>query len=182
MEPFSDTHFILPSHDEHLNMEHYWGSVNCGEGDLDSDINRLASGDLRQYTTAPSQCEKLPRIWTWNLLYFDRWYNFEKRPGSVWSVTCKQLPLQQWAYLLRIAILQLTSIRWVINIVLIYIIARYTCVGIFTDIVHWPTKCILFLLCFILKCHRYLLFSQISNLFICSIFETQPFFGRQRNP
>ena len=40
-------------------MEQYWGSDDCGEVDIDSDVNHLASGNLRQFTTVPSQCERL---------------------------------------------------------------------------------------------------------------------------
>ena len=52
-----------------------------------------------------------------------------------------------------------------------YIISRYTCVRIFADIVHWPTIYKSYIYCFILNCHRTLLFSQILILFICAIFE-----------
>ena len=120
-------------------MEQYRGPVNCGERNLDLDINCLASGNLRKHTTAPIQCDILHWNWTWRILYFDRWYHFDKRPGSVYSVTCKQLPLQQGACLLRIYVIQSISLRWAINIVLIHIIARYTCVYIFAAIFHWTT-------------------------------------------
>ena len=36
------------------------GSAYRGEVDLDSDVNHLASGNLRKYTTVTSQCERLP--------------------------------------------------------------------------------------------------------------------------
>ena len=36
------------------------GSADCGEVDLDSDINHLASGKLRKSTTVTSQCDILP--------------------------------------------------------------------------------------------------------------------------
>ena len=62
-------------------------------------------------------------------------------------------------------------LRWIINIVLVYIIARWTCVDIFAAIVRLPTTIFSFLLFFILNCHRNLIFSQILNLFICDIFE-----------
>ena len=73
----------ITSHGDHWNTEHYRGSVNSGEVDLDSDVYRMASGNLRKYTTVPSQCDRLPWTWTWRLLYFDRWSHFEKRPGIV---------------------------------------------------------------------------------------------------
>ena len=36
------------------------GGSDRGEVDIDSDENLLASGKLRQSTTVPSQCERLP--------------------------------------------------------------------------------------------------------------------------
>ena len=51
--------------------------------------------------------------------------------------------------LLRIAVLQSISLQWVIKIVVIYIIARYTCGGTFADIFHWPRTIILFFMFFI---------------------------------
>ena len=33
--------------------------------------------------------------WTWNILYLDRWFHFEKHPGSVYSAMCSKVPLQQ---------------------------------------------------------------------------------------
>ena len=65
----------------------------------------------------------------------------------------------------------------VINIVLIFIISRYACVGIITDIFHLPTTIILLYICFILNCRRTFLLSQILNLFICGIFEHKVFAG-----
>ena len=38
------------------------GSSNHGNGDIESNINSLDSGNLNQYITLPSQCEKL--TWT----------------------------------------------------------------------------------------------------------------------
>ena len=55
----AETKFMLSKPSNHLNMEHYWGSAYCGEVDLDSEVNRLASVNLWQYTTVPSQCERL---------------------------------------------------------------------------------------------------------------------------
>ena len=45
-------------HRKHLKTEHYRGSDDRGEVDLDSYINRLASGNLRQSTTVTSKREK----------------------------------------------------------------------------------------------------------------------------
>ena len=56
---FNDTQFPLPPHGEHWKTEKYWGSANRSEVDLDSDINCLASGKIRPFTTVPSQCEIL---------------------------------------------------------------------------------------------------------------------------
>ena len=67
----------------HWKMEHYWGSADYCEGSLDSEKNCLASGNLRQYTTVPIQCDWFPWTWIWRLLYFYHWYHFEKRPGIV---------------------------------------------------------------------------------------------------
>ena len=57
---FADTKIPLTQHIEHLNMDKYRGSDNRGEVDLDSDVNSLASGNIRQYNTVPGQCERLP--------------------------------------------------------------------------------------------------------------------------
>ena len=59
------------------------GASNSGEVNIDSDINHLYSDNIWQCTTLPSQCEKFPQTWMWCLQYFDYWYSFEKRPGSV---------------------------------------------------------------------------------------------------
>ena len=40
-------------------MEQYKGSADRGEIDLNSDVNRPASGKLWQYTTVSSQYEKI---------------------------------------------------------------------------------------------------------------------------
>ena len=78
-----NTELLLSQHIYHWKTEQYWGSADRGEVDLDSDVNRPASGNLRQYTTVPSKCEQLPWTWTWRIMYFNCWYNFEKRPGIV---------------------------------------------------------------------------------------------------
>ena len=71
-----NTEFILPQPSDHWKTEHYRGSANHGQVDLDSDINRLTSDNLRQFTNVPSQCERLTLTWTWYLLYFNRWSHF----------------------------------------------------------------------------------------------------------
>ena len=58
--PFKDTKFPLPQHSEHLKMEQYRGLANCGELDLNSDVNLSATGKLWQSTTVSSQCEQFP--------------------------------------------------------------------------------------------------------------------------
>ena len=72
---------------------------------------------------------------------------------------------------LRTTILESVSLQWYINIVLIYMIIRNTCVGSFAAIVHWYMKILLFLSCLVLNHHVMLLFSQVFNLFLCNIFE-----------
>ena len=96
-------------------------------------------------------------------------YHYNKGPLKVEFFKYKMI----YRRLLRIYVLLLQPIflHWVINIVLIFIIARYTCRGTFSAIVHWPTTIILFLLCFILNCHGTFIFSQITSLFFCGIFE-----------
>ena len=47
----ADTKLLLPKPSNHWNMEHYQGSVNCGELDLELDVNSLDSGNCRQYNT-----------------------------------------------------------------------------------------------------------------------------------
>ena len=59
------------------------GSADRGEWDRDSDINHLASDNLWQYTTVTNQCWWFPWTWTCHIWYFNCWYHFEKRPGSV---------------------------------------------------------------------------------------------------
>ena len=45
--PFEKNHFQLPCHGNHWKTDQYRGSDNCGEVDIDSDVNRLALGNLR---------------------------------------------------------------------------------------------------------------------------------------
>ena len=67
----------------HWKTEHYKGSNDNFEGYIESDLNHLDSGNIRKYTTLPSQWELLTWTWIWHPMYFDCWYHFEKRPGSV---------------------------------------------------------------------------------------------------
>ena len=59
------------------------GSANHGEVDLDSILNHLASGKLRQSNTVPSQCKIFYYIWMWHIMHVDRWSNFKKRLGVI---------------------------------------------------------------------------------------------------
>ena len=67
------TKFLLQKSSNHWMTECYQGSSDRGEGDLDSDLKFLASGNLWKYTTIPSQCEQLPWTWMWRILYLDCW-------------------------------------------------------------------------------------------------------------
>ena len=69
----------------------------------------------------------------------------------------------------------------VINIVLIYTIARYTRLGSFDAIIHWSTTNLFLLLCFMLNYHIISFCSQILNMYICDILSTS-FCCRQINP
>ena len=93
-ETSADTQFMVPQHSDNWKTYQHQGSANCCEVDLDSDLNRLASGNLRQYTTVSSQCEQLLWTWTWIIMYFDPWSHFKKRLGIVKFVTRNQLSLQ----------------------------------------------------------------------------------------
>ena len=57
------------------------GSADCGEVDRASDINHLASANLRQYTTATNQCDRLSWTWMWYLLYCNCWSHLDKGLG-----------------------------------------------------------------------------------------------------
>ena len=76
-----NTKFLLSQHRDNWKTEKCQGAANRGKVDLDSNVNRLASGNLRQYTNVPSQWEILPWTWMWHLLYFDCWSHFNKRTG-----------------------------------------------------------------------------------------------------
>ena len=77
--------------------------------------------------------------------------------------------------------MQSLSLNQVINIVLSYIIARYTCEGIFAAILHWHMEMILLLLFFILNClglfvsHKFWSYSSVVFL------NPHYFCSRQRN-
>ena len=93
------TKFLLPKPRNHWKTYHYRGSVNRGEVDIDSDVNCLDSGNRRQSTTVPSQCEQSPWNWTCHLLYFDHWSHFKKRPGIfillyASNYHCNKVPLK----------------------------------------------------------------------------------------
>ena len=51
-------------------MDNYRGSADRDEVNIDSDVNCLASGHIRQYTTVPSKCEQFPWTLMWCILYF----------------------------------------------------------------------------------------------------------------
>ena len=73
----------LPRPIDYWKTEHYQMLSDCGEVDLDSDVNHLASGNLRQYTTLPSKFDKLNWTWTLCILYFDLLFHLDKCPGIV---------------------------------------------------------------------------------------------------
>ena len=94
-------------------------------------------------------------------------YHYNKRTIRLELFKCKTTH----SNFLHIAVIQSILLQWVINIVPIYIIVRYTWIGTFSAILYWHTMILLFLLCFILNCHGTLLSSQISILFFCGISE-----------
>ena len=59
--------------------QHNWEQNYCGEGDHDSNINCLASVNLRQYTIVPIQCEKFPWTCLGHLFYIYCYSHFKKR-------------------------------------------------------------------------------------------------------
>ena len=79
----AETKSLLPKPSAHWNTEHYCGWADNDDVDLESDINRLASGNLQWYTTIPSQYEQLCWTWMWRLIYFESWSHYNKSPGSV---------------------------------------------------------------------------------------------------
>ena len=94
--------YLLPISRKHQTAEQCQESANCGELYIKPDVNWLDSGKLEHSTTVSSQCERLSYIWTWRLLYFNRWSNFEKRRGIVYPIPCNQKLLWKSALLLLI--------------------------------------------------------------------------------
>ena len=74
--PFDKTQLPIPPHSDNCKTEQYRKSADRGEVNLESDVNIMALGNLRQSTTLPSQCEQLPLNWMWHILYFNCWYHF----------------------------------------------------------------------------------------------------------
>ena len=71
---------LLPTHSKHWKTEPYRGSDDRGEVDCDSDLNRLASVILSQYTTVTNQCWWFSCTWTFLIQYCDCWSHFGKLP------------------------------------------------------------------------------------------------------
>ena len=124
---------ITPTH-QTLKDGSISGSSDSGEVDIDSDIHFLASGDLRQYTTVPINCDWLSYTWTRNILYLYCWsyflsalvlfsmlrgsqYNYNK--GYVIVDNIRILTIHGGLFF--IIFLLLISLRWVINIGFIYV-------------------------------------------------------------
>ena len=55
--PLGVSQLLLPKSSEHRTADQYHRSANNGELNLKSDVNRPASGKLRQSNTVSSQCE-----------------------------------------------------------------------------------------------------------------------------
>ena len=161
-------------------MEHYWGSDDRGEGDHDSDINYLASVNLQQYTTviiSVSNCTGHEHG-VFCILIIDL---ILRSALAGFSMLCaSDYYYRKWSCLLCFNLLQSISISWVINIVLIYMIVRYTCLGSFDAIVHWSTTHLYIV--FLILNHLIIVFcSQCSNMLLCDILNTS-FRCRQINP
>ena len=123
-----ETKFLLPKTNCRWKTDHFWGLAGRVKGYLDSYINRLASVNLCQYNTVPSQCERLSWTWTWFLLYLNCWYHCKKFPvffllsasnycynkGPV--VVDKLMILKIHGGLFCIIFLQSISLRWDISI------------------------------------------------------------------
>ena len=135
---------LSPTLSKHWKRRIYQGSTDFYERNWDSDLNCLYLVILRQYTTVTKHCYQLPCTWTWCIQYCDCWYNFDKRPGRVQSITC-ELSLQlDRVHVLSLFILQYLKWRLVINICILYVITRYIWLGLFAVIVLWFTKNTLF--------------------------------------
>ena len=84
-------------------------------------------------------------------------YHYNKGTLEFEFLKCKTIH----SVLLLIALLQSILLQWVINIVIISNIARYTWRVPIRAIFHEPTTILLFLPYFLLNCHGTLFFSQI---------------------
>ena len=106
------------------------------------------------------------------------YYNYNKGPLKVELILCKTIH----SGLLLIVVLHLISLRWVIKIVLIFILVRLNNKKVnLCAIFHWPTMILLILSCFILNFHGKLFFSLISCLWYLEYFLSQFFWSSQRN-
>ena len=72
---FDVTPFLSTPHRKNWKADPYRGSTDRGEGDHDSDLNWLASDNIRQYTNVKNQCYRLPWTWTWSIRYWNSWYH-----------------------------------------------------------------------------------------------------------
>ena len=81
----------------------------------------------------------MPLTWTWCIQYCGCWYCFEKHPGRVWYIACNILQHLDRSSVLRLFGLQYLKLQWVINICLLYVISRFTWLGLFAFIVLWST-------------------------------------------
>ena len=175
---------MLPKPIYHWNTEHYQESADHGELYIDSDINFQASITLWNTQLYPVSVRNCPRpeyavfyiliidiILRSALVLFSLLCeindHYNKGNIKVEFFKCKTI----YSILLCISVQRSIFLRWFINIVIIYIIARYTCGSKFAAIVYWPTKILLFLSCFVLNYHGTFILSQILNLFICGIFK-----------
>ena len=154
---------MLPKIKKHKTVDQYQGSDGLGEIHLKSGVNWPASGKLRHSTTVSSQCEIFSYPWAWHVMYFDHWCHFENRCVIVYPIICNQKPLQKapcysWPY--RVQDDTCRIIGYCHSTVKIIRFSDWYCFfcemeqkGTLCAIVHWPTMIILFLICFISKCH-----------------------------
>ena len=71
----------------------------------------------------------------WRIQYCNCWSHFEKCTGRVYSITCELLIQLERVCVLCLFGLQPIKLQWVINICLLYVIVRYTWLGLLRDIV-----------------------------------------------
>ena len=171
------------------------GSDNRGAVYLDSYVNRLTSGYLRQYNNVPSQCKWLPWTWMWHLLY--------------WSLI--SFREAYWYYLVCYVQAIITTTRGLLK--LSYLSAKWFTVYcyLFPFYSHYQYLELLWMFLFIisqdtleevhsppfsvdLKLYSYFRYGhinlslnidflkKISNLFLCGIFEHNFFRSSQRKP